>query len=69
MLFAVIGSRAGKTGDETVAIYPHHKAFVDQFIARGELWEYVLSPTQEAGTWYSFGIGPQPRRSPSQIRS
>jgi uncharacterized protein len=37
MLFAVIGSSAGKTRDEIMAIYPRHKAFVDQFIARGEV--------------------------------
>jgi uncharacterized protein YciI len=37
MLFAVIGSRAGKTRDEIMAIYPRHKKFVDQFIARGEV--------------------------------
>ncbi|HEX9038313.1 MAG TPA: YciI family protein [Ktedonobacterales bacterium] len=37
MLFAVIGSRAGKTREEITAIYPRHKAFLDQFIARGEV--------------------------------
>ena len=37
MLFAVIGSSAGKTREEIMAIYPRHKAFVDQFIARGEV--------------------------------
>jgi uncharacterized protein len=37
MLFAVIGSSAGKTRDEIMAIYPRHKAFVDQFITRGEV--------------------------------
>ncbi len=37
MLFAVIGSSAGKTRDEIMAIYPRHKAFLDQFIARGEV--------------------------------
>ena len=37
MLFAVIGSNAGKTRDEIMAIYPRHKAFLDQFIARGEV--------------------------------
>lgn len=37
MLYVVIGSRAGKTRDETLAIYPRHKAFLDQFIARGEV--------------------------------
>jgi len=37
MLFAVIGSNAGETRDEIMAIYPRHKAFLDQFIARGEV--------------------------------
>ena len=37
MLSAVIGSSAGKTRDEIMAIYPRHKAFLDQFIARGEV--------------------------------
>jgi len=37
MLFAVIGSNAGKTRDEIMAIYPRHKAFLDQFIARREV--------------------------------
>src|SRR5437868_6668716 len=37
MLFAVIGSSAGKTRDEIMAIYPRHKAFLDQFITRGEV--------------------------------
>ena len=37
MLFAVIGSSGGKTRDEIMAIYPRHKAFLDQFIARGEV--------------------------------
>jgi uncharacterized protein len=37
MLFAVIGSSAGKTGDEIMAIYPRHKAFLEQFLTRGEV--------------------------------
>ena len=37
MLFAVIGSSAGKTRDEILAIYPRHKAFLDQFLASGEV--------------------------------
>jgi uncharacterized protein YciI len=37
MLYAVIGSSAGKTRDDIMAIYPRHKAFLDQFIARGEV--------------------------------
>ncbi len=37
MLFVVIGSNAGTTRDEIMAIYPRHKAFLDQFVARGEV--------------------------------
>jgi uncharacterized protein len=37
MLFAVIGTSAGKSRDEIMAVYPRHKAFLDQFIARGEV--------------------------------
>jgi uncharacterized protein YciI len=37
MLFTVIGSSAGKPRNELMAIYPRHKAFLDQFVARGEV--------------------------------
>src|SRR5215813_10927174 len=37
MLFVVIGTSAGKTRDEIMAIYPRHKALLDQFLARGEV--------------------------------
>jgi uncharacterized protein len=38
MLFAVIGNRMpGKTRDEVTEIYPRHKAFLDQFLSRGEV--------------------------------
>lgn len=37
MLFAVIGSGAGKTREEIMAVFPRHKAFLDQFIACGEV--------------------------------
>lgn len=37
MLFAVIGSSAGKSRAEIMAVYPRHKAFLDQFTARGEV--------------------------------
>jgi uncharacterized protein YciI len=37
MLFAVIGSSAGKRREEIMAIYPRHKAFLDAFVARGEV--------------------------------
>lgn len=37
MLYVVIGISAGKSREEIMAIYPRHKAFLDQFIARGEV--------------------------------
>jgi len=37
MLFAVIGSSAGKSRDEIMAVFPRHKAFLDTFVARGEV--------------------------------
>jgi uncharacterized protein len=37
MLFVVIGSSAGKPRDEIMAIFPRHKAFLDEFLARGEV--------------------------------
>lgn len=37
MLYAVIGTSAGKSRDEVMAIFPRHKAFLDEFVARGEV--------------------------------
>jgi uncharacterized protein YciI len=37
MLFAVIGSSAGKSREEIMAVYPRHKAFLEPFMARGEI--------------------------------
>lgn len=37
MLFAVIGRSAGKSREEIMAVYPRHKAFLDPFVARGEV--------------------------------
>jgi hypothetical protein len=37
MLFAVIGTPAGKSREEIMAVYPRHKTFLDQFIERGEV--------------------------------
>jgi uncharacterized protein YciI len=37
MLFAVIGSSSGKSREEIMAVYPRHKVFLDQFVARGEV--------------------------------
>jgi uncharacterized protein YciI len=37
MLFAVIGRSTGKSREEIMAVYPRHKTFLDQFVARGEV--------------------------------
>jgi len=37
MLYAVIGTSAGKSREEILAVYPNHKQFLDQFVARGEV--------------------------------
>lgn len=37
MLYVVIGTSAGKSRDAVMAVYPRHKAFLDAFIARGEV--------------------------------
>jgi uncharacterized protein YciI len=37
MLFAVIGSSTGKSREEIMSVYPRHKAFLDTFVARGEV--------------------------------
>ena len=47
MLFAVIGSSAGRTLAEIMAVYPRHKAFLDQFLARGEV--VGVGPFTDAG--------------------
>ena len=47
MLFAVIGSSAGKSRAEIMAVYPRHKAFLDEFVARGEV--VGVGPFTDAG--------------------
>jgi uncharacterized protein YciI len=47
MLFAVIGSNAGRTLAEIMAVYPRHKTFLDQFVARGEV--VGVGPFTDAG--------------------
>ena len=37
MLYAVIGTSTGKSREEIMAVYPRHKLFLDQFVARGEV--------------------------------
>jgi uncharacterized protein YciI len=64
LLFAGIGSSAGKTRDEILAIYPRHKAFLDQFIARGEVAGVGPFTDPEAEIWRSSAAGPQLKPSP-----
>ena len=47
MLYAVIGTSAGKSREEIMAVFPRHKAFLDQFIARGEV--VGVGPFTDAG--------------------
>jgi uncharacterized protein YciI len=47
MLFAVIGRSAGKSREEIMAVYPRHKAFLEQFVARGEV--VGVGPFTDAG--------------------
>ena len=47
MLFAVIGRSAGKSREEIMAVYPRHKAFLDQFVARCEV--VGVGPFTDAG--------------------
>jgi uncharacterized protein len=37
MMYVVLGTSAGMPREELMAIYPRHKAFLDEFIARGEV--------------------------------
>jgi uncharacterized protein YciI len=47
MVFAVIGRSAGKSREEIMAVYPRHKTFLDQFVARGEV--VGVGPFTDAG--------------------
>jgi uncharacterized protein YciI len=37
MKAVVIGESSGATMEQIMAVYPRHKAFVDRFVARGEV--------------------------------
>ena len=47
MLFAVIGTSAGRSRAEIMAVYPRHKAYLDQFVLRGEV--VGVGPFTDAG--------------------
>ena len=52
MKYVVIGESSGATMDQVMAVYPRHKAFVDQFIARGEV--IGLGPFADRGNMAIF---------------
>ena len=37
MLYVVIGTSAGRSREEVMDVFPRHKAFLDPFVARGEI--------------------------------
>ena len=37
MKFVVIGESSGATMEQLMAVYPRHKAFVEEFVARGDV--------------------------------
>jgi len=37
MLFALLGTGAGKSRDEIMSVYPRHKAFMQPFVERGDI--------------------------------
>ena len=37
MKYVVLGESTGASMEQVMAVYPRHKAFADQFIARGEV--------------------------------
>ena len=47
MLYVVIGTSAGMSRQEIMAIYPRHKAFLDGFVARNEI--VGVGPFTDAG--------------------
>ena len=69
MLFAVIGSSGGKTRDEIMTIYPRHKAFLDQFIARGEVVGVGPFTDPQVEIWRCSAAGMPLKPSPSRTRS
>ena len=52
MKFVVIGEPSGATMDQLMAVYPRHKALVDQFIARGDV--IGIGPFENRGNMAIF---------------
>ncbi len=52
MKYVVIGQPSGATMDQITAVYPRHKALVDQFVARGEV--IGIGPFSDLGNMAIF---------------
>jgi uncharacterized protein len=52
MKAVVIGESSGATMDQVMAVYPRHKALVDEFIARGEV--IGIGPFSDRGNMAIF---------------
>lgn len=52
MKFVVLGEPSGATMDEIMAVYPRHKALVDEFVARGEV--IGIGPFESRGNMAIF---------------
>jgi len=63
MLFAVIGSSAGKTRGEVMAVYPRHKAFLDQFPRASRAARRPHGAHREEARTRSPQQGQRPRRT------
>lgn len=50
--YVVIGEGAGRSRDEIMAVYPRHKAVVDELIARGEV--VGIGPFTDGGNMAIF---------------
>jgi uncharacterized protein YciI len=52
MKYVVIGESTGATMESIMAVYPRHKAFVDEFLARGEV--IGIGPFMDRGNMAIF---------------
>ena len=52
MKYVVLGEGTGATMDQIMAVYPRHKALVDQFIARNEV--IGIGPFENRGNMAIF---------------
>ncbi len=52
MKFVVIGESSGATMDQIMAVYPRHKAVVDDFVARGDV--IGIGPFDDRGNMAIF---------------